>query len=115
MIKQDAIEDILNTFIDTKKGNVFGKEYVTYSVIVNDKEEPFIVYKDGKEPLRISLRCEYQLLKNLSEKYESAMPSSILSKNKWIDIILTGQIELEQIKDLIVLSRRIALGEKISS
>lgn len=50
MIKQDAIEDILNTFTDTKKGNVFGKEYVTYSVIVNDKEEPFIVYKDGKEP-----------------------------------------------------------------
>jgi len=67
----------------------------------------FALIADGSKPLRISLKCDPILAKNLREKYESVLPGYHLNKKHWNTIICTGQLTDQEIKDLIVLSYRL--------
>lgn len=59
-----------------------------------------VIYTD-KKPLKISLRCDRNLIKKLSNLYESASPSKLLNPTKYLDLILAGQLSPEQVGDLI--------------
>jgi|SRR5665213_2244336 len=74
-----------------------GKHLAVYEV----NERPFAMIEDKKVPLRISLRCEPRLAKILKEQYEEVMPGYKLHKGKWITVVATGQLDDEEIKDLI--------------
>ncbi|MBP7017880.1 MmcQ/YjbR family DNA-binding protein [Candidatus Saccharibacteria bacterium] len=55
----------------------------------------------NSRPLRLSLRCNPGLAKSLISEYESVMPGHKLDPKKWITILDTGQLEEQQIFDLI--------------
>ena len=61
----------------------------------------FAIINNEKLPCQISLRCDWRLAKLLQEKYEEVLPGVKLDSKKWITILLTGQLDFDQIKDLI--------------
>lgn len=63
-------------------------------------EKIFLVIETGTDPLRIETRCDRKLSKTLQERYESVMESRALGRNG-IELICSGQLNNEEIKDLI--------------
>lgn len=78
----------------------FGKDVAVYKV--NDKM--FALIAEGRDPVRISLKCDPLLSKVLREKYETIMEGYHLNKKHWNTIILTGQLPWEDIQGFIRLS-----------
>lgn len=75
----------------------FGEEVAVYKV----KGKMFALIPEGKEPVRISLKCDPELSKVLRERYESVMEGYHLNKKHWNTIVLSGQLEWEDIQALI--------------
>jgi predicted DNA-binding protein (MmcQ/YjbR family) len=82
---------------DVKLSHPYGPNLAVYTV----QDEMFAIIEVGKEPLRISLRCDRRLMKVLLERYEEVMPGHKLNKNKWITVVLTGQLDKDDIEGLI--------------
>lgn len=75
----------------------FGEDVAVYKV--NDKM--FALIAEGKEPVRISLKCDPELSKVLREKYEEVQAGYHLNKKHWNTIVLSGQLSWQEIQDLI--------------
>ena len=78
----------------------FGEGVAVYKV----QDKMFALIAEGKEPVRLSLKCDPLLAKTLREEYESVLPGYHLNKKHWNTMILTGQLSWEQVQDLIRLS-----------
>jgi len=80
----------------------FGEGVAVYKS--GDKEagegKMFAIIHEGSKPLRISLKCDPQLALILREKYETVVPGYHLNKKHWNTIICTGQIEDNEMQDL---------------
>ena len=61
----------------------------------------FALIAEGSEPLRLSLKCDPGLAEVLREKYETVLPGYHLNKKHWNTLILSGQLEEDEVKDLI--------------
>lgn len=96
----------------------FGEEAAVFKVNLSPikkgdtkKQEPdekmFALINEKKEPINISLKCDPQLSEALREKYESVMPGYHLNKKHWNTIICSGQLEDQEIFDLIDHSYRL--------
>lgn len=75
----------------------FGPGVAVYKV--NDKM--FALITEKSDPLQLSLKCDPQLAQLLRAKYESVMEGYHLNKKHWNTILLTGQLNNVEIKDLI--------------
>lgn len=75
----------------------FGEGVAVYKV--NDKM--FALISEGKDPVRLSLKCDPQLAQKLRDEYESVQPGYHLNKKHWNTMILTGQLSWEEVQDLI--------------
>jgi predicted DNA-binding protein (MmcQ/YjbR family) len=75
----------------------FGKDVAVYKV--GDKMFALIV--EGKVPVRLSIKCDPLLAVTLREKYETVLPGYHLNKKHWNTIVLSGQLEWEEIQGLI--------------
>lgn len=61
----------------------------------------FALIQEGKEPVRISLKCDPELSKVLREKYTEVMEGYHLNKKHWNTIVLSGQLTWEEVQGLI--------------
>lgn len=86
----------------------FGKDVAVYKV----GDKMFAIIAEGSNPVRLSLKCDPKLSVLLREKYESVMPGYHLNKKHWITIILSGQLEWEEVQDLIRLSYNLVSKDK---
>lgn len=75
----------------------FGEDVAVYKV----KDKMFALIPEGKDPVRISLKCDPLLAETLREKYETVLPGYHLNKKHWNTIILTGQLPWEEIQGFI--------------
>lgn len=75
----------------------FGEQPAVYKV--DDKMFALFDEKDG--PLRINLKCDPGLSEVLREKYETVMPGYHMNKRHWNTIVLTGQLDDDEVYDLI--------------
>lgn len=82
---------------DVKLDYPFGEQIAVYKV--NDKM--FALIQEKSDPVQLSLKCDPQLAELLREKYESVMPGYHLNKKHWNTILLTGQMEWQEVEDLI--------------
>lgn len=57
--------------------------------------------KNNSLPLRVTLRCDYNLGKLLRDQYESVLEGQGLNKKRFITILLTGQLSDDDIRDQI--------------
>ena len=75
----------------------FGEGVAVYKV--NDKM--FALIAEGKDPVRLSLKCDPQLAQKLRNEYESVQPGYHLNKKHWNTMILSGQLNWDEVQDLI--------------
>lgn len=85
----------------------FGESVAVYKV----DDKMFALIQQGKEPVQISLKCDPQLSVILRDKYETVMQGYHLNKKHWITVILSGQLEWEEVQGLIRHSYLLVTGE----
>lgn len=102
-----TVEDFLLGMPNAKLEYPFGEDVAVYKV--NDKM--FALISEGKKPVRLSLKCDPQLSKLLRDKYEEVMPGYHLNKKHWNTIILSGQLDWEEVQGLIRHSYDLVLKE----
>lgn len=107
-MNQRAAENYLLNLEGAELNYPHGKELAVYSV----NDEPFAMMEVGKQPLRISLRCEKRLAKLLIERYDEVMPGHKLNKNKWITVVISGQLNEDEITGLIYHSYLMVAGQE---
>lgn len=107
------MEDHLLSYPNTWLDYPFGEGTSVYKVGHKETGEGklFAIIQDGSDPLRVSLKCDPLLAKNLREKYESVQPGYHLNKKHWNTIICTGQLSNDEIFDLARLSYDLAAGK----
>ena len=103
MIDHKAIEEMLMSLPNVWLDYPFGEDAAVYKIGDKDKGEGkmFAIIAEGSEPVRLSLKCDPQLAELLREKYETVLPGYHLNKKHWNTILCTGQVPLEELKDLI--------------
>lgn len=88
----------------------FGKDVAVYKVDVDGEGKMFALVPEDKEPLQISLKCDPQLAKILRDTYETVLEGYHLNKKHWNTILLTGQVPVTDLQDLILHSYNLVSG-----
>jgi len=103
------LEEYLLSFPNTWLDFPFGEGTSVYKIGHKDtgQGKMFALIADGSKPLRVSLKCDPVLAETLREKYETIVPGYLLNKKHWNTIICSGQLDEEEIKDLVRLSYRL--------
>lgn len=100
MMTHKELEEYLLAFPDTWLDFPFGEEVSVYKIGPPEKGKMFALIHEDSTPLRVSLKCDPQLALNLREKYESIQPGYHLNKKHWNTLLLTGQLGVDEVKDL---------------
>lgn len=100
------VEDYILSMPNVKLDYPFGEGTAVYKV----DDKMFALIQEGKNPVRLSLKCDPQLAQTLREKYESVQPGYHLNKKHWNTIILSGQLSWEEVQDLIRHSYQLVSG-----
>lgn len=96
----EDIETMVLEMPTSIKDYPFGEDVAVYKVGSSDGKM-FALIDEKSKPVRISLKCDPQLAELLREKYESVLPGYHLNKKHWNTIICSGQLEEDELKDLI--------------
>jgi len=106
MKTHEEVEEYLLSYANTWLDFPFGEETSVYKIghAETGGGKMFALIQNDSKPLRISLKCDPNLAELLREKYETVVPGYHLNKKHWNTILLTGQIDDEEIKDFIRLS-----------
>ena len=92
-----AVEEYILSMPNARLVYPFGEDVAVYKV----GEKMFALISEGKQPVRLSLKCDPELSRVLREKYEEVMPGYHLNKKHWNTVVLSGQLDWEEIKGLI--------------
>lgn len=100
------LEEYILSFPNTWLDYPFGEGTSVYKIGHKETGEGkmFALIADESKPLRVSLKCDPVLAETLREKYESVQPGYHLNKKHWNTLLLTGQLDDEEVKDLVRLS-----------
>lgn len=98
MHSHKEVEEYILSMPNARLDYPFGSDVAVYKA-GNDKM--FALITEGSDPLRLSLKSDPNLALLLREKYESVQPGWHLNKKHWNTIVLTGQLDDDEIKDLI--------------
>jgi predicted DNA-binding protein (MmcQ/YjbR family) len=67
------------------------------------------ILHDNSSPLRLEAKCDQSLAKVLRDEYETILPSTNMDSASWNEIICSGQLDDQEIKDLLLLSYNLAI------
>lgn len=101
-----TVEDFVLSMPNAKLDYPFGEGVAVYKA----GDKMFALIQEGKDPVRLSLKCDPTLAETLREKYETVLPGYHLNKKHWNTIILTGQLPWEEVQDLIRHSYQLVAG-----
>jgi predicted DNA-binding protein (MmcQ/YjbR family) len=100
------VEEYLLSMPNARLDYPFGEQVAVYKV----HDKMFALVTEGSSPVKISLKCDPQLAVTLRERYESILPGYHLNKKHWNTVLLTGQLNWEEVKDLIRHSYNLVAG-----
>ena len=103
-----SVEEYILSMPNAKLDYPFGEDVAVYKV--NDKM--FALIAEGKDPVRLSLKCDPLLSKLLREKYDEVMPGYHLNKKYWNTLVLTGQLQWDEVQDLVRHSYALVSNQK---
>lgn len=98
-----TVEEYVLSMPNARLDYPFGEDVAVYKV----GDKMFALIAEGKTPVQISLKCDPTLSTVLREKYDEVQPGYHLNKKHWNTIVLAGQLQWEEIQDLIRLSYRL--------
>jgi predicted DNA-binding protein (MmcQ/YjbR family) len=96
-MNRKEIEDYILSMPNSRLDYPFGEQVAVYKT----GDKMFALIAEKSDPIRISLKCDPQLAVLLREKYETVMEGYHLNKKHWNTILLTGQLDWDEIKGLI--------------
>ncbi len=103
----------LESYILAKPGSwldyPFGEEVAVYKVGSKETAKMFALIPEGKDPVRVSLKCDPLLATTLREKYDTVMPGYHLNKKYWNTIVVSGELSDREVFDLVDLSYRLVV------
>jgi predicted DNA-binding protein (MmcQ/YjbR family) len=105
-----TVEDYILTMPNSWLDYPFGEGVAVYKVGPKDDGKMFALISEGKDPVQLSLKCDPGLSKLLREKYDEIMPGYHLNKKHWNTLVLAGQLEWEEVRDLIRHSYHLVAG-----
>jgi predicted DNA-binding protein (MmcQ/YjbR family) len=91
------VEDYILSMPNARLDYPFGENTAVYKV----GDKMFALISEGKDPVRLSLKCDPQLAEKLREKYDEVMPGYHLNKKHWNTMVLAGQLSWEEVQGLI--------------
>jgi predicted DNA-binding protein (MmcQ/YjbR family) len=97
MFTHKELEDYILSMPNARLEYPFGEDAAVYKV----GEKIFAIIAEKSAPVRVSLKCDPQLAVTLREKYETVVPGHHLNKKHWNTIICTGQLDKDEIFDLV--------------
>jgi predicted DNA-binding protein (MmcQ/YjbR family) len=106
MIEHKTVEDYILSMPDAQRDYPFGEDVAVYKT----GDKMFALIAEGKMPVRLSLKCDPQLAVLLRENYEEVMAGYHLNKKYWNTVVLSGQLEWEEIQALIRHSYDLVVG-----
>ena len=92
-----TVEDYILEMPNAVREYPFGEDVAVYKV----DDKMFALISEGKDPVRLSLKCDPVLAVTLREQYETVVAGYHLNKKHWNTLILTGQLDWDQVQDLI--------------
>lgn len=92
-----TVEDYVLSMPNSRLDYPFGEDVAVYKA----GDKMFALIPEGKDPVRISLKCDPELSKHLRDKYDEVMPGYHLNKKHWNTLVLTGQLGWEEVQGLI--------------
>lgn len=102
---QKEIEEILYSYPNVVMDHSIDDDSSVFKIAEGDSDgKIFAIIIDNSKPLRLCLKCDYNLSKILRERYETVLPCKLMNPKYWNTIILSGQLPIEEIKSLIILS-----------
>lgn len=100
MIERTEIESMITSLPGVVLDFPFGPDTAVYK-IGDETGKMFALIPEGASPVRVSLKCDPTLAELLREKYETVLPGYHLNKKHWNTIICSGQVPIDELKDLI--------------
>jgi predicted DNA-binding protein (MmcQ/YjbR family) len=97
MMDHKTVETYVLSMPGAKLDYPFGEGVAVYKV----RDKMFALIAEGKDPVRISLKCDPELSKTLRGKYTEVMEGYHLNKKHWNTIVLSGQLTWEEVQGLI--------------
>ncbi|MDB5161128.1 MAG: hypothetical protein JWO96_508 [Candidatus Saccharibacteria bacterium] len=91
------VEEYLLSMPNAKLDYPFGEGVAVYKA----QDKMFALVQEKSDPVQLSLKCDPLLAETLREKYETVLPGYHLNKKHWNTILLTGQLDWEEIQGLI--------------
>jgi predicted DNA-binding protein (MmcQ/YjbR family) len=110
LMAHKEVEEYLLSMPNSRLDYPFGKDVAVYKIGSGEDAKMFALVAEGKDPVRISLKCDPLLAETLREKYESVLPGYHLNKKHWNTIVLTGQLPWEEVQALIRHSYDLVVG-----
>ena len=98
VLDHKTVEKYILSLPGAKLDYPFGQDVAVYKV--NDKM--FALITEKADPPRLSLKCDPKLAEVLRGKYETVMAGYHLNKKHWNTIVLSGQLDWEEITGLII-------------
>lgn len=108
-----TVEEFLLALPNTYLDYPFGEDIAVYKVKIagQDEGKMFALVPEKSSPVSISMKCDPLLAVTLRERYDTVMPGYHLNKKHWNTIVLSGQLEWEEVQDLIRHSYNLVTGE----
>ena len=100
------VEEYLLSMPNARLDYPFGEDVAVYKV----QDKMFALISEGKQPVRLSLKCDPGLSKVLRERYEEVLPGYHLNKKHWNTLVLSGQLTWQEVQDLIRHSYNLVAG-----
>lgn len=88
-------------FLLSKPGARLDYPFDETAAVYKVGDKMFAIIAEKSSPLRVSLKCDPQLAETLREKYESVLPGYHLNKKHWNTVVLSGQLNGQEVFDLI--------------
>lgn len=97
MIDHKTLAEFLLSLPQARLDYPFGESVAVYKAA----DKMFALVAEGKQPIRLSLKCDPLLAETLRQKYESVLPGYHLNKKHWNTLILSGQLDWPEVQGLI--------------
>jgi predicted DNA-binding protein (MmcQ/YjbR family) len=92
----------------------FGEDVAVYKVGSQNEGKMFALIRENKNPVQLSLKCDPALSTILRDKYDEVMPGYHLNKKHWNTLVLSGQLQWQDVQGLIRHSYDLVTGSSNS-
>jgi predicted DNA-binding protein (MmcQ/YjbR family) len=101
-----TVEEFILSMPGARLDYPFGPNTAVYKT----GDKMFALISESKNPVQLSLKCDPTLSQVLRDKYDEVMPGYHLNKKHWNTLVLAGQLDWEEVQDLIRHSHRLVAG-----